>query len=1055
MNSKVTTTAMMMAERMVAFTLRWFRFRLGSARVSPRLALRRLAAALLVLLLLAPLSHAGGPEYVAGTSYFDSSMAGQPLTWAQGQVNYYTDQGDLSPILPNASANALVANAFSQWTAVPTAALSVVSAGQLAEDVNGSDLVLNSSGIITAPSDIAPSAIGTPVGIVYDYDGTVTDDLLGTGAGDPSQCFWNAAYGGVDNISPQANFLHALVVINGQCALQTSELTDVEYRLVRILGSVLGLGWSQANLNVITGNPPATPDDYAGFPVMHYMDPISCVPITVCYANPYQLAPDDTAALSRLYPVTTQNQSSFPGSQIFSAATASIYGSLYFVDSSGNAAQPMQGVNVVARWIDPSTGLPSGQYVGTSVSGFLFTGNAGNPVTGFVDPLGNPFSEFGSVDPSLEGFYDLAGLQIPNGASSAQFQLTVESLDPIWSEGVCPYDPYQVVPSGTLPPIIVTVNLGGEMEQDILMPGSAQPLPPWAASETWNSPAAIPVAGDWVGALSGYGDVAYFSLPAQANRTLSIAVTALDAQGNPSENKVLPVIGLWSLGDPQGTPPPAFTTSPFNAAPFAMTQLDAQIYSAASFLVGIADWRGDGRPDYQYHAQVLYGDSVNPPRVGVNGGAVVLQGTGFATGLDVNVGTASIPVLAASAGQLLVAVPAQSDGPQTITITDPVSTASSSLIGALTIGAAATDQIILVQGSNPPTPVGTQATYPVIVQVMAADGVTPVSGATIAWSATNNATLSACSGASACSVTTDESGLASSWMTPEAAGGATITATLAPGAYNPTQSVATTLVAISPASGIGVTTPYLWVAQGASVSIPLTARVVSNGAPQSGAIINFVVNQGTGSLSAASATTNSSGYATVTLTLTNFTANVQLSACVAPANSPCQSIYGNAVAASMLQLQPVAGADQVIVGQAFQPLTVRVTDFATPPNPVLGAAVAFQSFILRPASNDPIVIPGEPIVTQPGMPVFLGGSQGSVLSDSNGLASVLPSAVPFTGLLEVEITASTGTSATLQFAMESFPASGTGSSSPEKPSPPRPEPVRRGKEVNSLSSIFQ
>jgi len=51
---------------------------------------------------------AGGPEYVAGSSFFNSSAMGQPLTWSQGQVNYYTDQGDLSPILPNTAANAFV-----------------------------------------------------------------------------------------------------------------------------------------------------------------------------------------------------------------------------------------------------------------------------------------------------------------------------------------------------------------------------------------------------------------------------------------------------------------------------------------------------------------------------------------------------------------------------------------------------------------------------------------------------------------------------------------------------------------------------------------------------------------------------------------------------------------------------------------------------------------------------------------------------------------------------------------------------------------------------------
>ena len=48
-------------------------------------------------------------------------------------------------------------------------------------------------------------------------------------------------------------------------------------------------------------------------------------------------------------------------------------GTVWFTDSSGSPTQPMQGVNVVARWIDPATNLPSRQYVASSVSGFLFT----------------------------------------------------------------------------------------------------------------------------------------------------------------------------------------------------------------------------------------------------------------------------------------------------------------------------------------------------------------------------------------------------------------------------------------------------------------------------------------------------------------------------------------------------------------------------------------------------------------------------------------------------------------------------------------------------------
>ena len=71
-----------------------------------------------------------------------------------------------------------------------------------------------------------------------------------------------------------------------------------------------------------------------------------------------------------------------------------------------------------------------------------------------------------------------------------------------------------------------------------------------------------------------------------------------------------------------------------------------------------------------------------------------------------------------------------------------------------------------------------------------------------------------------------------------------------------------TLSATESASDLGVFTPYLYIAQGATVSVPLTARVLSNGVPQSNAGVNFTVVAGSGMLSAASAQTNSSGYAT-------------------------------------------------------------------------------------------------------------------------------------------------------------------------------------------------
>ncbi len=134
------------------------------------------------LFLLAPLAWAGGPRYVAGVNYFNPETAGTPLAWAQGVVNYYTDQGDLSAQMPGPSADAFVAAAFSRWTSIPTAAVSATRAGQLGEDVSGTNVTANADGSVSLPPDIQPGAVSQPVAVVYDADGSVTDALAGQGS---------------------------------------------------------------------------------------------------------------------------------------------------------------------------------------------------------------------------------------------------------------------------------------------------------------------------------------------------------------------------------------------------------------------------------------------------------------------------------------------------------------------------------------------------------------------------------------------------------------------------------------------------------------------------------------------------------------------------------------------------------------------------------------------------------------------------------------------------------------------------------------------------------
>jgi hypothetical protein len=71
------------------------------------------------------------------------------------------------------------------------------------------------------------------------------------------------------------------------------------------------------------------------------------------------------------------------------------------------------------------------------------------------------------------------------------------------------------------------------------------------------------------------------------------------------------------------------------------------------------------------------------------------------------------------------------DGIQSLSLSDPATGAASLMTDALTYGAASDDIIRLVAGSNPATPVGGEAPNPIRVQVLAADGLTPVAGASV------------------------------------------------------------------------------------------------------------------------------------------------------------------------------------------------------------------------------------------------------------------------------------------------------------------------------------
>src|SRR5579862_7205850 len=125
---------------------------------------------LVAILALTQAAFAGGPRWVAGSSYFNTSVKGQPVHWQNGTISYYLDQNALTPLAYHTLMTTIVAQAATVWNSVPTAAVNLTLGGYLNEDVSGSNVIAGPNGI-TMPVDVQPTATSKPLGIVYDTDG--------------------------------------------------------------------------------------------------------------------------------------------------------------------------------------------------------------------------------------------------------------------------------------------------------------------------------------------------------------------------------------------------------------------------------------------------------------------------------------------------------------------------------------------------------------------------------------------------------------------------------------------------------------------------------------------------------------------------------------------------------------------------------------------------------------------------------------------------------------------------------------------------------------------
>jgi hypothetical protein len=933
----------------------------------------RAGAAVLFSLVWALLGTAGasGPHWVAGVDYFDPAAKGSPIVWSGGRISFYMDQGRLSPLLAQTQVASLLATAAAVWTSVPTAAVSIVNAGVLNEDVNGSNVTANipSGTGAVLPADVQPTATGKPVAIIMDADGSVIDAIYGSDASDPANCTQDGVFTQVDSMTTAGNIAHGLMILNGRCATTQAGVTLMQYQMVRAFGRLLGLDWSQVNDSMFPAH--TTTEGRAGWPMMHPFEWLCSEYSYSCMTSPMTLRLDDIAGLNRLYPVTGANIGSFPNKQLTAPATLSVRGTICFKRGQG-----MQGVNVV---LTPLTGgVPDVRYPVTAVSGASFHGNAGNRISGGLDLHGNSLNRFGTDDATLEGSFDLSGVPLPAGETVADYQLTFEAVNPLYVDGesVGPYSTSQVSPSGTMPVIsLPRLAAGSVVTENVVIEDSADETHTDDGGEA--APNAITPNGEWLGRLAGYGHTGWFLLQARANRVLTVEVTSLDQNGLSTLNKAGALVGFWNGSDPLGSVPAVATTSPFNGATVGLSTLNAQTVATGQVRIAFADMRGDGRPDYLFRARVLYAESVFPARLAPPGGPIVIEGIGFRANSTVLVNGLKASVTSVTPTEITAVAPPSSGttGAVAVTVTDPQTLGSASILDGLSYDAFGSDQIGIVTG--PSGAVREDVPTPFTVRVMAADNVTPAANVVVTYSVARGAASLAC-GAATCGVSTSSAGLATLMLSPTSIQVTQVTAALSNGASVIAEFSGST------APAIAAVTPALYLAIGAQVTWQPSAIVLNGGSPTPGAGVSWSAATAGATVQGASSTTNQAGLASTTITAGPLAASgtATINACGTLAPLPCAQFTIFAVHTETASLTSISGAGQQLAASATPaPVVLEVTDAVG--HPLAGAVVNFYEKLSAWQPSCPAS--GQCPTTQ-----TLATQTVTATSDANGLVTLTP-----------------------------------------------------------------
>jgi len=459
---------------------------------------------------------------------------GNPMLWSTASpVAYNADQGGLG-ILSNVLADALLADAFTRWENVATAAISFVAGAELPGDVTAAGLPVsnpNHWGHFWAK----PGDGKSPV--IYDVDGSVIDDMFGEGAR-----FDILGAAAIDtplsvadpNVVGSGIITEASIVINGAfydglglplSPNDSASSLAFEAIMVHEVGHFANLDHSVVNHEMAADGQPEN-DIYVPTMYPEAVDDEEAVA---------SLNPDDVARISALYPSASFGTSTgtisgsvldrgvpFQGADVVVRRTddprlyaySGISGAAFFPCNLGGICYPCTSSNACVTG-DPAEqgeymvrGLPAGSYTVCveqiekrfSVSNGSFIGPLATPAT--VMGPEECYSPGESSNPTLDDPEDAAAISVTAGSVRGPLDIRLNDLP-----GSDSFEP-----NNTL--------------------GTASALPD------------LPGGRETAPAILGAGDLDFYAVPVIVGQTIRV-----DVEAKEFGSSLDPVIGLY---DPNG-----------------------------------------------------------------------------------------------------------------------------------------------------------------------------------------------------------------------------------------------------------------------------------------------------------------------------------------------------------------------------------------------------------------------------------------------------------------------------------------------------------------------